>query len=101
MAYIDTDLDLVHQNGKDIVDEIVDAQRLINTFFEKLTESHRTGEMEGNNARLYCNTVRPDKRKYIEFTDAMKEIGEEMMRFSSDADDEVRRVERQLENSRY
>lgn len=99
MAYIDTDLQLVEETGRKIVDEIVEAQKLINEFYERITELPLTGEMHGNNAELYCKHIRSDKKTYINFTDKMKEVGEEMMRFANDADGEVRRNERDLGSS--
>ena len=98
MAYIDTDLQMVEETGKKIVDEIVEVQKLINTYYERLTEIPQTGEMQGNNAEFYCKSIREDKKNYMELTEAMKEIGEEMIRFANDADTEVRKIEKDLSN---
>ena len=94
MAYIDTDLELVKETGIAVVNNMAEAQILLDKFYSRLTGITETKEWEGNNVRPYCNKVGYDKKDYTEFLNGMKELGKKMVDFAEKTDDEVRRIER-------
>lgn len=94
MAYIDTDLELVKETGRTVVNNMAEAQMLLDKFYSRLTGMTETKEWEGNNVRPYCNKVAQDKKDYTEYINGMKEIAQKMIEFAEKTDDEVRRIER-------
>lgn len=96
MVHIDANLTLIEENGRKIVDEIADVQMLLNNLYERISNIHLTGEAIGDNVVRYCKVVEQDKKKYMDYTDGIKAIGQNMIKFANDTEDLVRKTERNL-----
>lgn len=100
MTYTDTDLELVKETGRTVVDNMAEVQLLLDKFYGRLTGMTETHEWVGNNVSKYCKKVAAEKKDYVEYINGMKEIGQAMMTFSEKTEDEVRRIEKYSDYNR-
>lgn len=101
MAYIESDFELLSENGRDIVDYSAELQVLVNNYFNRLNRIPVTGEMYGTNANLFSEATERERNDYIKFIESIKDIGYQMMEISSIMEEEIRKNEKDLEQSKY
>lgn len=101
--YIECDTEKIQDAGLKICDYLDELQSKVDNFFKKIESIPVTGEWTGKNAEVYSEKVYKDLNIYTKFISNMKDIADEMKRFSGDTETKVKSCESEFQgtNSRY
>lgn len=101
--YIECDTEKIQDAGLKICDYLDELQSKVDNFFKKIESIPVTGEWTGKNAEVYSEKVYRDLNIYTKFISNMKDIADEMKRFSGDTETKVNSCESEFQgtNSRY
>lgn len=97
--YIECDTEKIQDAGVKICDYLDELQSKVDSFFKKIESIPVTGEWTGKNAEIYSEKVYKDLSIYTKFISNMKDIADEMKRFSEDTDAKVKSCESEVQSS--
>lgn len=90
---IEFDSERLIETATKISNLVVEYEKLINTFFDRVNFADDKPAWTGNNAILYASVAMEDKQNYIDFGKGIKEISKEMENFASELDNQIKENE--------
>lgn len=98
-SYIECDTEKIQDAGIKICDYLDELQLQMDNFFKKIESIPVTGEWTGKNAEMYSEKVYKDLDIYSKFISNMKDIADEMKRFSDDTDAKIQSCESETKDN--
>ena len=99
--YIECDTEKIQDAGLKICDYLDELQSKVDNFFKKIESIPVTGEWIGKNAEVYSEKIYKDLNIYTKFISNMKDIADEMKRFSEDTETKVKSCESEVQSTGY
>lgn len=97
--YIECDTEKIKDAGIKICDYLDELQAKVDSFFKTIESIPVTGEWTGKNAEMYSEKVYKDLSIYTKFVSNMKDIADEMKRFSDDTDVKINSCENEVQRN--
>lgn len=92
--YLKCDTDSIRTTCKDMRDLLVEYEKVINRFFDRLDFSKNDQiAFTGSNANLYAHMVMLDKADYVKFGEELKILTADMEDYANDLEDVTSRNE--------